>query len=243
MIAGAARDCGVATAVTTLGLTFDAAALGKSGPAGWVDFWDVKRFPGKRGLPLRATQALAIALLADGVPASDISQALAQETEIERALKKLDQIKSQIVWWREPANALAGLRDGAVVMVAADAASVWDTAEDGKPNDLRVVSKDALSAFELWGIPRDSLNPDRAYELLRFMLRPERQAATAATWPRQPTLKAALALLPADAPAFARSAVQGVWIDGAKLARDNPDLQARFREWVGPPKTDEAKTE
>src|SRR5215208_2142656 len=61
------------------------------GPQSWADFWDVKKFSGTRSLYNNAPRSLAFALLADGVPPDKL-----YPMDIDRAFKKLDQIKPHI---------------------------------------------------------------------------------------------------------------------------------------------------
>ncbi|MFK4380868.1 ABC transporter substrate-binding protein [Bradyrhizobium sp. USDA 223] len=80
-------------------LAYDQRAFPKGGPKNWVDFWDVKRFPGRRGLfAPEAKRNLPFALLADGVPHSDIWPL--SDDKLDRAFKKLDEIKPYVAkWW------------------------------------------------------------------------------------------------------------------------------------------------
>jgi putative spermidine/putrescine transport system substrate-binding protein len=65
------------------------------GPASWADFWDVGRFPGHRSLCLSdPPRTLIFALLADGVARDQL-----YPLDIDRAFKKLDQIKPHIRVW------------------------------------------------------------------------------------------------------------------------------------------------
>ena len=57
--------------------------------------FDTKKFPGKRTFyKWSAPGVIEIALLADGVPADKL-----YPLDLDRAFKKLDTIKSDIVWW------------------------------------------------------------------------------------------------------------------------------------------------
>ncbi|RVA22748.1 extracellular solute-binding protein, partial [Mesorhizobium sp. M7A.F.Ca.US.001.01.1.1] len=63
-------------------------------PTGWADMFDTKKFPGKRTFyKWSAPGVIEIALLADGVPADKL-----YPLDLDRAFKKLDTIKSDIVW-------------------------------------------------------------------------------------------------------------------------------------------------
>ena len=63
-------------------------------PKSWADMFDTKKFPGKRTFyKWSAPGVIEIALLADGVPADKL-----YPLDLDRAFKKLDTIKSDIVW-------------------------------------------------------------------------------------------------------------------------------------------------
>ncbi len=49
-IPSAVSECGVGTMVWSTGFAYDANML-KNGPTTWADFWDTKKFPGKRRPP------------------------------------------------------------------------------------------------------------------------------------------------------------------------------------------------
>ena len=67
---------------------------GEAGPQNWVDFWDVKKFPGTRSY--RNTVTLEPALIADGVPIDQVYAVLSAPGGIERAIKKLEELKPHI---------------------------------------------------------------------------------------------------------------------------------------------------
>ena len=94
----AVNDCGVGAIVWSTALSYDANRL-KEAPKSWADFWDVNKFPGKRGFRRGPKYALEFALMADGVPPADVYKVLGTPEGIDRAFKKLDQLKPHIVWW------------------------------------------------------------------------------------------------------------------------------------------------
>ncbi len=83
-------ECGVGTIVWAHVIAYDADKIKGEGPKNWADFWNVKKWPGKRALRKNAKPSLEIALLADGVPAADVYKVLSSEAGIQRAFKKLD---------------------------------------------------------------------------------------------------------------------------------------------------------
>nr|WP_258178380.1 ABC transporter substrate-binding protein [Burkholderia multivorans] len=77
-------------------------------PQNWVDLFDTKRFPGKRTLyKWSAPGVLEIALLADGVAPNKL-----YPLDLDRAFKKLDSIKGDIVWWSGGAQSQQLLASG-----------------------------------------------------------------------------------------------------------------------------------
>ncbi len=92
-------------------LTYDSQAFGGKTPQSWADFWDVKQFPGKRVFYKYMAGALEAALLADGVPLDQL-----YPLDVDRALKKIEEIKDHIVLWDTGASSQQLFRDGEVTM-------------------------------------------------------------------------------------------------------------------------------
>ena len=63
-------------------------------PTDWVQFWDAKAFPGRRGLRSRPDENLELALMADGVPAKQL-----YPLDVDRAFRSLDRIKPYVAKW------------------------------------------------------------------------------------------------------------------------------------------------
>ncbi|MBB3609679.1 ABC transporter substrate-binding protein [Rhizobium sp. BK602] len=64
-------------------------------PKTWADLFDTAKFPGKRTFyKWSAPGVIEAALLADGVPADKL-----YPLDLDRAFKKLNTIKSDIIWW------------------------------------------------------------------------------------------------------------------------------------------------
>jgi putative spermidine/putrescine transport system substrate-binding protein len=94
-------------------LAYSTERFGSNAPKTWADFWDVKKFPGRRSLRNNAKPSLEAALLADGVPANKL-----YPLDVDRAYKKLEQIKPHInVWWTSGGQSTQLLRDGEVDMI------------------------------------------------------------------------------------------------------------------------------
>ncbi len=130
---GTITPCSVATISYANVMSYDKAKLGSNPPTRLEDFFDLKKFPGKRGMKKEPGVNMEWALLADGVPPEKIYETLATPAGVERAFKKLDTIKSQIVWWNAGAQPPQLLASGEVVMTSVYHGRIYDAnTKDGK---------------------------------------------------------------------------------------------------------------
>ena len=94
-------------------LAYDPQKYAGKPPSSWADFWDVKKFPGRRALRNHPLATLEAALLADGVPRDKL-----YPLDVDRAFRKLEQIKPYItVWWTSGGQSAQLLHDGEVDMI------------------------------------------------------------------------------------------------------------------------------
>jgi putative spermidine/putrescine transport system substrate-binding protein len=113
---------------TVMGYRSDVWPAGK-GPQSWADFWDVRKFPGPRTLQNKPLDNLEFALLADGVPIDRL-----YPLDIDRAFRKLDQIKRNItVWWATGAQSAQLLIDKECVMGSAWNGRYYAAIQQGAP--------------------------------------------------------------------------------------------------------------
>jgi putative spermidine/putrescine transport system substrate-binding protein len=169
----AVSDCGVGNIVWSTGLSYDGDKL-KDAPKTWVDFWDTKRFPGKRGLRKGPKYALEFALMADGVPADQVYKVLAAEGGVDRAFKKLDELKADIVWWDAGAQPLQLLSSGQVVMTSAYNGRISGiNRSEGK--HFGFVFPGSVYAIDSWVVLKDAPNKDAAMDFIAFASKAENQ--------------------------------------------------------------------
>ena len=118
-VPGTLTDCGIGTIFFSSIYAYHPEHFPDARPATIEDFFDLERFPGRRGMRRVPSDNLEIALLADGVPPEEIYATLETPEGVERAFRKLDTIKEQIVWWETGAQPPQMLADGEVVMSTA----------------------------------------------------------------------------------------------------------------------------
>jgi len=85
-------------------------------PKNIKDFFNVKKFPGKRGIHTWANALIEMALVADGVKAKDVYEVMSTPEGIDRAFAKLDTIKDHVVFWSAGSKPLELVSSGEVVM-------------------------------------------------------------------------------------------------------------------------------
>lgn len=161
----AVSDCGVGATVHSTVLAWDRAKVAAA--PSWADFWDVAKFPGKRGLRQGVRGNLEIALLADGVAPQDIYKVLSTTDGVERAFRKLDQLKPYIVWWKTGAQAAKILGSGDVLMTSAPSSQIM-LADTVQHRNFGMQFNGSLYQVLSWAIVKSSPNLQQAQQLLYF---------------------------------------------------------------------------
>jgi len=139
-------------------------------PKTWADFWDVKNFPGPRSLRNHPLATLEFALLADGVAPDKL-----YPLDIDRAFRKLDQIKPHVsVWWTAGAQPAQLLADGEVVMASGWNGRFYRAIQSGAPIGVSWQGGTIHEAY--FGIPKGSPHPEWAQRFLAAMTDPRAQA-------------------------------------------------------------------
>lgn len=167
-IDSAVSDCGAGSYVWSTTLTYDKDRFPENDPQNWADFWDTKKYPGKRTLRKGPKYNLEYALMADGVSANEVYDILSTPEGVDRAFKKLDQIKSDIIWWESGTQPVQLLISGDVAMAAAYSARI-DAVNKLEKRNLKIVWNDSIYATDSWVIMKNSPNVENATKLIAFM--------------------------------------------------------------------------
>ena len=172
---GGAHECGIATIAYGTVFAYRTDVYSDDPPKTWADFWDVKKYPGKRALRKGNPQGtLEFALIADGVEPSKVYEVLRSPDGIDRAFAKLDEIKDHLVYWETGAHAPQLLADKEVVMTSGWNGRFYNAVvDDGQP--FQIVWDGQALDFDYWFIPANHPEVDLAYQFLAYASRPERQ--------------------------------------------------------------------
>lgn len=163
---GAVTECGVSTDIWSNVFAYDTTKFpADAAPKTAADFFDLEKFPGKRGLKKGAKAVLELALLGDGVPAAEVYSVLSTPEGVDRAFAKLDTIKSEVVWWEAGAQPPQLLADGEVVMATAYNGRIFAAAmNEGKP--FQIVWDGQIYENEMFVVPKGAPNMADAMEFV-----------------------------------------------------------------------------
>ncbi len=165
-------------------------------PKNWVDFYNVKEFPGPRSLPkcekLVDGGLLEGALMGDGVPADKV-----YPIDMDRAFAKVAEIKPNVSrWWVAGADAPQSLIDGEVDIAAAYNGRIFGAQKEGAP--LSLSWDQSLLQYDYWVVMKGSPNKENAEKFLAYISRPQPQAAFAEAISYGPVNNEAFNLVPKE---------------------------------------------
>jgi putative spermidine/putrescine transport system substrate-binding protein len=166
-------------------LAYNTEVLGAGNvPAGWADYFDTAKFPGKRGAwDYSESGMFEFALMADGVKPADL---YTPTLDLERATRKLDTIKDDIVFWSSGAESQELIGSGEVAMTMIWNGRGWSAKNiDKKPVEMQwnqqIVTADYLV------IPKGSPNKDAAMKFIAYTACAEHNAGPSEFIPYGPT--------------------------------------------------------
>lgn len=197
-------------------------------PRGWSDFYDVRGLPGKRAHWQSVSGGvLESALLADGVAPGAL-----YPLDVDRALKKLDTIKDDVVWWETGAQAGQFLQSGEVAMAGVWTGRALDAKEQGAPVALQW--NQHLQYGEYLVVPKGTRHRKEAMQLVAWMTSARRNAQIARHYEVAPATREAVDDVdPArakDLPTGHRS--QAVFFDDRWWGENYDAINERFQAWL-----------
>lgn len=238
---GTLAECGVGTTFYSTIVAWDAERLAGAPPATIDDFFDLERFPGRRGMRRVPFVNLEFALIADGVPLDGVYAALDTDAGLDRAFRKLDTIKDQVVWWEAGAQPPQMLADGEVAMSTAFNGRIFNAQVlEGQPFEI-VWDGQVLDVGPI-GIVAGTPDLEEALELVRFATRASSMAAVGSYIAYSPARRSGLPLIgrhadtgidmhphmPTDPANMART----LQYDWAWWSDHADDVSERFSAWL-----------
>jgi len=240
-VPGAIQDCAVANIVWGTVIAYDKTKFEGNEPSTLADFFDTAKFPGKRGLLKTAKRTMEMALVADGVAPDQVYEVLATPEGVERAFKKLDTIKGDIVWWEAGAQPPQLLADGEVVMSTGYNGRFFNAeVAEGKP--FGTIWDGEYMDYDLWVIPKGAPHLDDAMKFLVFSTDTQRLADQAKYISYGPARKSSNALIglykdgktemAPYMPTNPENMKTPIWTDPTFWADHDAELAEKFNAWL-----------
>ena len=187
-VAGAIGPCWVGNMVYSQVMVFSPGL--KQTPETLKDFFDTKRFPGRRALSrANAKFNLEMALLADGAPENEICEILNTPEGLDRAFGKLKALRP--IWAHDSKDALNWVKNGQATMATALNGDVRGQ-NDFTPG---VIWDHQLYEMDVFAIPAGNPNKERALDFIAFATGSEALAGVANWVAFGPARRSAIALV------------------------------------------------
>jgi putative spermidine/putrescine transport system substrate-binding protein len=234
--------CAVTTILFSHIVAFDKTKFEKNIPSKLADFFDVKTFPGKRGMRKTSPKInLEMALRADGVPGDKVYEVLGTKEGVDRAFKKLGTIKDHVIWWEAGAQPPQLLADGEVTMTTAYNGRIFDASiMENKP--FEIIWDGQLLELDVLAVVKGSKKLDKAMEFIAFATDTQRLADQAKWIAYGPARKSSLPLVGKHAdkgvdmqphmPNSAENAKNAIQIDFLWWADRQEELNQRWAAWL-----------
>ena len=212
IINGLALDYGIGFDPYVRVLGYNTKFTGGKVPTSIADFFDLQKFPGKRGLDKASySTAAAMALMADGVAPDEVFP-----IDWDRAYKKLDTIKDQIVLSESGTNARELLDSGETPLSYIYANRLKESNDAGK-TEVGVVWDAITAGSDFAVIPKGDPHKDAAQQLAAYMVRKDVNG----------NLSACIALSPANKlsplPDNNKAWLYAAHLDAPNVVMDDPE--------------------
>jgi putative spermidine/putrescine transport system substrate-binding protein len=198
-------------------------------PMNWADVWDLKKYPGKRAFFTRTHGGvLEAALMADGVAPDKL-----YPLDIDRALKKLAEIKSHILWYDGLAQAEQYMTDGQAQLGLVADGRVLSAIGNKAP--VAIQNNQSLLTWSTMVVLKGAKNSEAAMKLLAYALSVEGQTAIALAYTYGPVVPAAFKAIPAERAATLSGGPQQqgkfVLLDAAWWGKNTEVATERLNAW------------
>ncbi len=181
---------GIFTSTGATVIAWNTKAITGPGPQTWKDFWDVKAFPGPRGLYKPFYYNYEAALLAAGLSRKEIYPVT--DEKVQQAIGKLKELKPHVsVWWTAGAQPPQLLATGELTMSSAWSGRVSAVMQDKAP--VAMTLSDGIAWGNAWVVPKGAPQAKLAMEAINAAIAPAAQERLLTAGLYGPVLAAAAA--------------------------------------------------
>ena len=188
---GAILPCGVAHLSYSTLIAYDEIAFSGEKPQTIADFFDIKRFPGKRAIHKEPAAILEWAMMAEGVPIDQIYDLLSTERGMRLAFRRLDSIKEHIIWWENAKEPAALLKSKKAVMVSGYNGRFFEAQIQGAA--ISMIWDGQIVDWNVWAVPnKKKIKSETINAFIQFATQSENMARLAEQIPYGPSRISAL---------------------------------------------------
>lgn len=226
---GSVTDSFIANSNYSTLIAWNKKTYGDNGPKSMADFFDVKKFPGKRALwnqPIGMIEAAALAL---GTPRDKVYEFLSTEEGRKAAIAKLTELAPSVsVWWESGAQAAQLIKDGEVDMIITWGGRVQGAINDGA--NFAYTFNDAQLGTDGYAVVKGAPHRDAAMRFLKEMSKAEYQKDLPNSFATAPANMKAydLAKYTPEKMATMASAPQNVAVQYSV----DPNFWAKYAKWA-----------
>ncbi|MEV6864996.1 extracellular solute-binding protein [Streptosporangium subroseum] len=198
-------------------------------PKTWAEWFDLEKHPGKRAF-FKVSGPTGIyepALLADGVKIDEL-----YPLDIDRAFRKLETIRSSIVWAASPTDTVRLLADGEVTLASVFSSQAYAMAQDNVK--IGVVWDEFGLGSDYLVVPKGAKNKEAAMALAAYMTSADHNAQLSNIYPVAPGNPNAHPDESAPTFTFLPSGKDGASynFDSQYYAENQAELAQRLNEWL-----------
>jgi putative spermidine/putrescine transport system substrate-binding protein len=199
-------------------------------PKSWADFFDTKKYPGKRGFLNQPRYALDAALMAKGESKDKL-----YPLNVQGALDKWNPIKKDVLWWEQWPQAPTLLASGELAMTLSSQARIVTLKNSEKDAPVSFTWNQGIMTLDYLAVPKGSKHKEAAFKLISWMLDPQRQADYAKATTVGPSNSKALAKLDEKTkeqlPSYHYLKGELVRFDDAWWSKHLSELTERWNKW------------
>lgn len=198
-------------------------------PSNFAEYFDLKKFPGRRVFRNYPQWTLESALLADGVAPKDV-----YPLDLDRGFKVLDRIKTSVAsWTKSNAQTLSLLQSGEADFACIDSNRVKATNVSGGGVPLAFSFKQNVFYSENLAVLKGAPNKENALKLVAYLLRPQTQTRVVDQLGLVPVSKKAATMLSAEARKWQPdlSNPDSLFVNAAYWAAHFEAVNSHFMEW------------
>jgi len=230
------HECAVGEILWSTLFSYNREAFPREAPDSIEDVFNTDEFVGRRGLRKTPRNNIEWALMADGVAPENIYAELRTDAGVERAFRKLNELRGSVEWWENGSQPQEWLADGTVTVSSAYNGRIFNAiVKQGR--SFGYIWDGQIWEIDLWVVPRGADNLAGILKFVAFATSTGPLAEQTEYVSYAPARKSSLPLIRREyrshmptSPANFRNSLQN---DFAWWAKNQQRMDEQFDAWLG----------